>query len=77
MLSGEFDDDMLSPDLTQVSEDVASAGDGEDFAPTFADVSAARPLGVPLRMSQDGGRIAASPSTSFVEEWVASVGSRR
>ncbi|MBA2416628.1 MAG: hypothetical protein H0V64_12230 [Geodermatophilaceae bacterium] len=71
VLSGEFDDDMLSPDLTQVSDDVASAGDGEDFAPTFADVSAARPLGVPLRMSQDGGRIAASPSTSFVKEWVA------
>lgn len=46
-----------------------SFGEGEDFE--LSEPNAVSRLGVSLRLAQDGDRIAASPSTPFVEEWVA------
>lgn len=71
VVTGDFEDDQLNPDLAQVSDDIVSAGDGDDLEPNVDQSSAARPVGTPLRMSQDGDRIVASASTPLVQEWVA------
>lgn len=71
VVTGAFDSDQLNPDLAPASDAVVSAGEGDDLEPDLDETLAARPLGVPLRMAQDEGRIAASPSTPFVEDWTA------
>jgi hypothetical protein len=70
VVTGDVDEDALArADLAQDGE-IYSAGDGEDLEQDPDDVTAARPIGAPLRMAVDDGRLAASSSTAAVEGWL-------
>jgi hypothetical protein len=71
VVTGEFDDATLNSDLVEVSAGVVSYGDGEDREQNLEAPNPVDPLGRPLRLAQDGDRIAASYSTPMVEQWVA------
>lgn len=63
---GSFTAAGLEPD----DDGIVSVGEGEDGEVDHEGVSAARPLGTPLRMAADGDRVALSTSTDAVAGWV-------
>jgi hypothetical protein len=70
VVSGDFDDGSLSAGLEAVGDDgVVTFGEGDDHE--VGPPTAVSRIGVPLRLAQDGDRIAASPSTPLVEDWLA------
>jgi hypothetical protein len=71
VVAGDLDDATLSSDLDEVSEGVVTYGDGDDLEQNLEAPNPVDPLGRPIRLAQDGDRIAASFSTPMVEEWVA------
>jgi hypothetical protein len=71
VVSGDFDDATLNPGLVEVSDEVVSYGEGDDGEQNPEQPNPLDGLGRPVRLAQDGDRIAASFSTPYVEEWVA------
>jgi hypothetical protein len=71
VVTGDFDDATLSPELVELSDGIVSYGDGDDGEVNPEASNAVDRLGRPLRLAQDGDRIAASLMTSLVTEWVA------
>ena len=72
VITGDFDETTLSPDLTEVADGVVSYGEGEDFDSNLINLpNPVDRLGRPVRLAEDGDRIAASFSTPFVQEWLA------
>jgi hypothetical protein len=72
VLTGDFDDATLNADLAEVADGVVSYGEGDDFETNLsAGPSPVDPLGRPVRLAQDGDRIAVSFSTPFTQEWLA------
>lgn len=65
------DDVQPSTDLTFLGGGIMSAGEGDDFTQQLLDGTAARRLGVPLRLAISDGGVAASPSTPIIESWLA------
>lgn len=74
VLTGDFDDDTLSPDLIDVGDGVRSAGEGEDLFSDLTQRTPLRPLGQPLRVGQDGDQIVLSSSTQTVANWLSRQG---
>lgn len=70
VVRGEFDDATLSDDLTETGDGIVSAGEGDDFQTNVEETTAARGIGSPLRLAQDGELIAASTGTPQVEAWL-------
>ncbi len=70
VVTGDVDEDTLADADLAHDGDVYSAGEGEDLEANPDDVTAARPIGTPLRMVVDDGRLAASSSTAAVEGWL-------
>ncbi|KQZ66804.1 hypothetical protein [Nocardioides sp. Root151] len=70
VVTGDFDDDTLSSDLTEVGDGVVTDVEGEDFENHLDAVNAANRLGVPTRLARQEDRIALSPSTPAVESWL-------
>ncbi len=71
VITGSFDETTLNPELTEVADGVVSYGEGEDFETNLSDSNPVDRLGRPVRLAQDGDRIAASFSTPFAQEWLA------
>lgn len=71
MAAGDLDEESLADNLTEVGDDIVSAGDGEDMSTDLEGRTVARPLGQPLRMALEGDRLAASPHTPYIEDWLA------
>jgi hypothetical protein len=71
VVEGDFGQDPVNPELLSVADGVVSAGEGEDLAVDAERRTVARPLGAPLRLAQQGSRIAAGTSTDEVAEWGA------
>ena len=72
VITGDFDETTLNPDLTEVADGVVSYGEGEDFETNLrGDPNPVDRLGRPVRLAWDGDRIAASFSTPFVQQWLA------
>jgi hypothetical protein len=71
VVTGDFDDATLSPELVEVSDGIVSYGDGDDGEVNPEEPNAVDRVGRPLRLAQDGDRIAASLMTALVAEWVA------
>lgn len=57
--------------LPEVTDGIVTAGEGEDYSVDPGDVTAARPIGSPLRMAVDAGGLAASNDTTLLEDWLA------
>lgn len=74
VLTGDFDEDTLSPDLINIGDGVRSAGEGEDLYSNLEQRTALRPLGQPLRVGQDGDRIMLSSTTRTVANWLGGLG---
>lgn len=64
----------INSELPEVSDGVVTAGAGEDLSRDLAELTPARPLGVPLRMAQSEDRIVATPVTQHAAEWLAGPG---
>ncbi len=71
VITGDFDETTLNPDLIEVADGVVSYGEGEDFEPDLSEANPVDRLGRPVRLAWDGDRIAASFSTTFVQQWLA------
>ena len=72
VITGDFDETTLNPELTEVADGVVSYGEGEDFETNLrGDPNPVDRLGRPVRLAWDGDRIAASFSTPFVQQWLA------
>jgi hypothetical protein len=70
VVTGDVDEDTLTAAGLDADDDgVFSVGEGEDGETNPEDVTAARPLGTPLRMAADGDRIAVASSTEAAAEW--------
>ncbi len=74
VLSGDFDEDTLSPDLVDLGDGVVSAGEGEDGYSDLEARTVLRPLGQPLRVAQDGDRIMLSGNTRTAQNWLTGQG---
>lgn len=74
VLSGDFDEGTLSPDLIDLGEGVLSAGEGEDGYSSLEGRTPLRPIGQPLRVGQDGDRIVLSGNTRTVQNWLTGQG---
>ncbi len=61
----------LASDLSDLGDGVFSAGEGDDFVSDLSGPAAGRPLGRPLRLASNDGKVVASRSTPAVEEWLA------
>src|SRR5690606_35162533 len=70
VVAGDLDG-ALRDDLPEVADGVVTAGEGEDLATDVANQTVARPLGMPLRLAERPGLVAASPGTTAVADWVA------
>ena len=72
VITGDFDESTLNPDLTEVADGVVSYGEGDDFETNLSgDPNPVDRLGRPVRLARDRDRIAASFSTPFVQQWLA------
>jgi hypothetical protein len=72
VITGDFDETTLNPDLTEVADGVVSYGEGDDFETNLSgDPNPVDRLGRPVRLARDRDRIAASFSTPFVQQWLA------
>lgn len=71
VIAGDFDDSTLNENLPEVADGVVTAGEGEDLESDLAEVTNARPLGMPLRLAQNDHLIAAGGSTEEVSSWLA------
>ncbi len=71
VIAGDFDDSTLDENLPEVDDGVVTVGEGEDFENDFADVTNARPLGMPLRLAQNDHLLAAGASTEEVSSWLS------
>lgn len=60
----------LPAGLPEVVPGVRSIGEGEDFESTLESTTAARPLGRPLRVAEQEGRVALSLGTTPVIDWL-------
>ncbi|WP_157551028.1 hypothetical protein [Nocardioides jensenii] len=70
VVTGDFDDDTLSGDLTEVEDGIVTDREGEDFENDLASVNATNPLGVPTRLARQDDRIALGTSTPAVRSWL-------
>jgi hypothetical protein len=72
VITGDFDETTLNPDLTEVADGVVSYGEGDDFETNLSgDRNPVDGLGRPVRLASEGNRIAASFSTTSVQQWLA------
>ncbi|MDT0203851.1 hypothetical protein [Nocardioides sp. AE5] len=71
VVAGDFDDDTLSPDLVEVGDGIVSDRDAEDLSTDLAEQGPLNPIGQPIRMAQDGDRIAVSTVTDLVADWLS------
>lgn len=62
--------------LTELGDGLHTAGSGDDLATDLEGVTAARPLGRPLRLAEVDGLLAASLRTGPLERWVEGEGDR-
>lgn len=69
--AGDFDDTTLAAGLDDRGGGVVSLGDGDDFA-VARSANLLNQVGVAQRMAVSDGRIAVSPSTEQVRDWLAS-----
>ncbi|QGG94317.1 hypothetical protein [Actinomarinicola tropica] len=72
VVSGDgLDDDVFDDaDVVELEDDIVTAGEGEDHESDLEGTTAARPIGTPLRMAADDGRLVASPVTALVRGWL-------
>lgn len=70
LIDGTVDTDAVEDAVGEARNDIWSAGEGDDFESNFDDVSAARPLGTPLRMAARDGLFAATPSSDMAGDFV-------
>jgi len=68
VVSGDLGAGALA-DLPEVEDGIVTDVEGEDHAIDM-DAGALSRLGVPTRMAEDDGRIAVSPTTSLVRDWL-------
>lgn len=68
-LSGDFDATALEH-LPEVGDGVRTVGEGEDGRSDPGNTSAVQPVGMPVRMAEQDGSLAVSPSTDAVKEWL-------
>lgn len=61
----------VNSELPEVTEGVVTAGAGDELSIDLEDRTPARPLGVPVRMAQQDGRIVATPVTEHAEAWLS------
>lgn len=68
-LTGDFDGSTLEH-LPEVSDGVRTVGEGADGEGDLAHQTVVQPLGQPLRMAEDDGRLAVSTSTPEIKDWL-------
>jgi hypothetical protein len=72
VVAGELDEATLEDaDLEALEDGVFSAGEGEDGETHPDATTVARPIGAPLRLAADDGRLATSSSTEAVQDWAS------
>lgn len=67
--SGDFDEDTLNKDLIEVADGIVSNSDADDRHTDLENADGFSPLGQPIRLSEEDGRIALSTSTPLVQAW--------
>lgn len=72
VVSGDFDDKTLDGGLAEVDgeEDIVTDLDGADHDSGTLDPTPLNRYGAPTRLAEDDGRIAASPNTEAVRDWL-------
>lgn len=70
VVAGDFDSSTFPYDLVEVADGVVTAGEGDDFAQDLLNQTAARPLGIPLRMALEAPYLAAARSTDEISAWL-------
>jgi hypothetical protein len=68
---GDAGSDELESALGAPVDGILSAGDGDDFEFSPDAITAARPIGAPLRLASRDGAIAIGTSTPLVQAWLA------
>ncbi len=71
VVAGDFDESPLADDLEDLGDGVLSAGTGADHSSDLSAITAARPLGTPVRLAYEDGLVAASSATPAIEAWLA------
>jgi hypothetical protein len=71
VVSGDFDEDTLSGDLSEVEDGIVTDIVGEDHEQNVTDPTAFSRVGAPTRFAVDDGRIAASSDTQAIRDWLA------
>ncbi|MFS3129818.1 hypothetical protein ACLM5J_15560 [Nocardioides sp. Bht2] len=66
---GDFDKDTLNKDLVEVGDGIVSNSTAPDGQTDLKNTNGFSPLGQPIRLSEEGGRIALSSSTPLVQAW--------
>lgn len=69
VISGDFEETALEH-LPEVADGVRTVGEGEDRAANMSEPSALNRIGQPVRMAQVDGKIAVSPDTDPVQDWL-------
>jgi hypothetical protein len=70
VVTGDFAGDSLADDLVETDDGIVSDKDGEDFEVDLDQITALSRIGQPVRMAQDGDKIALSSSTPEVRAWL-------
>ncbi|RHW24195.1 hypothetical protein D0Z08_26115 [Nocardioides immobilis] len=70
VVSGDFDDDTLDEDLSEVEGGVVTDVEGADLEQNLLEPTAFSRVGAPTRLAEDDGRIAASSTTDAVRDWL-------
>jgi hypothetical protein len=70
VVTDDFAGNALADDLVETDDGIVSDKDGEDFEVDLDDITALSKVGQPVRLAQDGDRIALSTSTPTVRAWL-------
>jgi hypothetical protein len=70
VVSGNFDEDTLDEDLSEVDDGIVTDVVGDDHEQNLAEPTAFSRLGAPTRFAEDDARIAASSTTDAVRDWL-------
>lgn len=71
VIAGEVDSSTFDDaDVEDLGDGLVTAGEGEDHAADLAGRTAARPLGTPLRMAADDGKLVATGVTERARWWL-------
>lgn len=72
VVTGDFPEDALSGQLTELSDGVWTLGEGEDVVPDLGEgITIFDAMGRPTRLAQDGDQIAVSLRTAPVQAWAS------